>query len=63
MTLQTAVGVSGQYLTIRKSSADSNTVIVAAAISQTINGESTQTIIGQFTAIDFTSDGSNWIIT
>lgn len=62
VTLPTAVGNAGKSIYVRKSSADGNSVLVDTTGGQTINGSTTQTIVGQYTAIVMVSDGANWVI-
>lgn len=62
VTLPTAIGITGQQITVRKSSSDSNAVTVACTGGQTINGDTTLTIVGQYTSIDMVSDGAGWVI-
>lgn len=61
-TLPTAVGVGGKTYTIKKTDSSVNAVIVATTSAQTIDGETTFSIEGQYDTITVISDGANWNI-
>ncbi len=63
ITLPTAVGIAGRLFTVKRINSGSNNVTVATTSSQTIDGDTTQVLVLQYTSIDVVSDGSNWIIT
>ena len=60
VTLPTAVGDTSQY-TIKNTAVSS--ILVSTTGGQTIDGESTTTLLTQYTAIDVVSDGTNWSLT
>lgn len=64
ITLPTAVGITGQTYTIKRSdSTTANTVTVATTSSQTIDGATTYTRLWDiYTYIQVISDGANWAI-
>ena len=59
LTMPTAVGNTNRY-TIKQSG--TGVLTIATTSSQTIDGQSTDTIDAQYQSIDLISDGSNWII-
>jgi hypothetical protein len=62
VTLPTAVGISGESITVKN--AGVGTITVARTSSQTIDGAaSNKTISTTKAALEFTSDGSGWQIT
>jgi hypothetical protein len=62
LTLPTATSTSLMVYTIKKTSIDSNTVIIDANSSETIDGELTFTLYKQFDSVKILNDGSNWLI-
>ena len=62
ITLPTAIGVTGKQINVTKRDAISFPVIIDTILSQTINGELTQSIIDQYNNVTLVSDGSNWLI-
>lgn len=59
ITLPTAVGLKRTY-TVKKTDSSANTVTVATASSQTIDGATTKALSTQYASITIQSDGSNW---
>lgn len=59
VTLPTAVGATKEYQ-IKKIAAAG--VLTIASTSGTIDGSVTLTILNQYTALTFVSDGTNWFI-
>jgi hypothetical protein len=62
LTLPTAVGRSGQTYTIKKVSADANTLTVATTSAQTIDGATSISSATQWNTWVVVSDGANWLI-
>jgi len=64
ITLPTAIGKPGRQYVIKKFDSTSTTyrVTVATTSSQTIDGETTQVITDNYTAITVISNGANWVI-
>lgn len=62
ITLQTAVGLSGEQIVIKKSVA-ANTITVDGLSAETIDGLTTKDLNRQYEFIRITSDGTNWRIT
>ena len=62
VTLPTAVGNKGKVYIIKKIDSSSNLVSVVTTSSQTIDGELTQPVSGQYNAMQIVSDNSNWYI-
>jgi hypothetical protein len=60
VTLPTAVGVTGQFYIIKRTSAGTNRLTIATTSSQTIDGITTAIIDEQYVSITVISDGSNW---
>jgi len=61
MNLPTAVGNTAMY-SIKKIDSSVNTVIMDASTTETIDGELTQTIMFQWTAISLINNNANWFI-
>lgn len=62
VTLPTAVGRTGQRYTIKKVSADANTLTVNTTAAQTIDGAATLTTTTQWARWTLVSDGANWMV-
>lgn len=62
LTLYSAASNSGLVLRIQKTSSDLNTLNIAAAGGESINGESSTTLNTQYEEITLVSDGSEWVI-
>ena len=62
VTLPTAVGVSGQTYTIKRTNLVANAVTVATTSSQTIDGSPTYILSAQYKYLKVVSDGSDWVI-
>ena len=62
VTLYTAVGNTGNSVTVKKTDSSTNAITIATTSSQTIDGVTTQTINSQYTSVTMVSDGSNWNI-
>lgn len=62
VTLPSAVGLVGKILVLKKIDNSGNTVTVATASSQTIDGASTYSLAAQWKYVTVQSDDSNWII-
>ena len=60
VTLYTAVGNTGNAVTVKKTDSSTNAITIATTSSQTIDGATTQTINSQYTSFTMVSDGSNW---
>lgn len=60
ITLPTAVGAAGTLYVVNN--IGFGTITVATTSSQTINGELTQLVEGQYSSMSVVSDGSNWNI-
>ena len=60
VTLYTAVGNTGNSVTVKKTDSSTNAITIATTSSQTIDGVTTQTINSQYTSFTMVSDGSNW---
>lgn len=61
-TLHTAVTRKGKKIIVKKTDSTSNTVIIDADGSETIDGSATQTLTDQYQSIYLISDGTNWIL-
>lgn len=61
-TLPTAIGSSGEEISINKTDATGNTITVITVGGQTINGEANLIIRHQNTFITLISNGSNFIL-
>lgn len=61
MTLPTASTCASKVFLIKKKSA-SNTTVIARAASDTIDGQTSFTMSGQYDAIHCVSDGTNWFL-
>ena len=61
VTLPTAVGVSGQHVTVTNVTASTNTVTVNTTSSQTINGETTMLMNVGYLSMTLESNGTNWM--
>ncbi len=62
LTLPTAVGIEGKRYWFIDNSSSGDTVTVAADGSETINGNPTKTMTGQYQQFGIISDGSNWLV-
>lgn len=62
VTLYTAVGNTGNRVTIKKTDSSVNTVTIATTSAQTIDGATTKVINSQYTSFTVVSDGANWNI-
>lgn len=62
VTLPDAADFNGRRFTIKRLNSGSNSVTVAAASGQTIDGASTSVLGTQYLAITVISDGSNWFV-
>jgi len=60
VTLPTAVAALGLPITIKKISADANTLTIATTAAQTIDGVTTQAWSSQYASLTVVSDGANW---
>ena len=61
LTLPTAIGIKGKKLRIMKTSSDVNALTIDGNASETINGATTFSLVGQYESIEIVSDGANWI--
>lgn len=61
ITLPTSVGATGTAYIIKN--IGTGLITVNTTSSQTIDGETSQPIIGQWTSMVVVSDGANWYIT
>ncbi len=62
ITLPVASGVSGYRFFVKRTDASGNTVSVARSGSDTIDGQTSQSLALQYTSLTIVSDGSNWYI-
>ena len=62
LTLPTAVGVSGQIYTIKKTDSSANVVTIATTSAQTIDGQSSYSLSLQYAGVQVQSNNSNWVI-
>ncbi len=62
ITLPSAIGVTGFIVTIKKIDSTIGVVTIQTALSQTIDGNATQTLNSQYGSITVQSNGSNWFI-
>lgn len=62
VTLYTAVGNTGNVVTVKKTDSSTNAITIATTSSQTIDGSTTQSLTSQYTSFTMVSDGSNWNI-
>lgn len=62
ITLYTAVGASGQVITIKKTDSSVNTVTIDANASETIDGSLTKVLRFLGDSLKLISDGANWSI-
>ena len=53
---------SGKILTIKRTDSSANTVSILPSASETIDGTSLKSIVGQYDAVQVVSDGTNWFI-
>lgn len=58
ITLPTAVGITGRIYTIKR--AGNAEVVIAATLSETIDGQSTHALATAKGAVEVVSDGANW---
>jgi len=65
ITLPTAQVISGRTITIKDASGNAsiNNITIDTEGSETIDGESTAVLSGDYDAINLYCDGSNWFIT
>jgi phage tail protein X len=50
------------FYTVKKTDSSSNAVTISTTSSQTIDGQLTQSITGQYLSLTFATDGSQWFI-
>jgi len=62
VTLYAATGNAGRTLIIKKTTSDFNLLTVDGNASETINGNTTTTLITQYESVRLFCDGSNWFI-
>ena len=62
LTLPSAKGRKGQRWTFTRVDASANIVTLAAAGSETINGDPSFDLTDQWESVVVTSDGANWVI-
>jgi len=62
ITLPTAVGIAGRSYTIKKIDSSINNVTLDANGTQTIDGNLSYTLLGQWKAVQVQSDGANWVV-
>lgn len=60
LTLYTAAGNSGKVLKVKKTTSDTNTLTIDGDGSETIDGQTTFSIAGQYEEVSIVSDGTNW---
>ena len=60
ITLPDAIDYKHDAVTVVKIDSGAGDVVVAAAATETINGESNVTLVGQYSAITAVSDGDDW---
>lgn len=61
-TLPAASALTGKYYTIKKIDASANTVTVARAGTDTIDGQTSWVLGSRYSAITLISDGNNWFV-
>lgn len=62
ITLQTAIGVSGKPINVKKVSRDNSIITIQGTASQTMDGFTKIEITQQYDCLTFVSDGANWQI-
>jgi hypothetical protein len=62
ITLPSAVGLDGRQYIIKKKDSSANSAIIAAAGSETIDGDATVSLTMQWSVRTIVSDGANWMI-
>jgi hypothetical protein len=62
VTLPDATEYPGRILNIKKMDDTAFGIIITPSHSQTIDGETTQTLVAQYENLQIQSDGSNWVI-
>ncbi len=62
ITLPSAVGISGEVYHVKKIDSTNNTVIIESEGSSTIDGETSEFIMVQWTSLQIVSNGTNWFI-
>lgn len=62
LTLYTAVSNTGNKLTIKKTTSDTNALTIDGNASETIEGKTSVFIDGQYDTLELISDGSNWVL-
>ena len=60
--LPSAVGISGQTYTIKKTDSSANPVRIATSLSQRIDGEASKDLTTQYKYLTVISDGANWFV-
>jgi hypothetical protein len=60
--LPSAIGHNGWWYSIKKMDDFSTTLTIATQLGQTIDGDTTLTVVSQYTAPMIVSDGANWVI-
>ena len=63
ITLPTAIGNTGEQISIIKKDSSVNPITISTTSLETINGDLTKTINSQWESITLESDGNNWVIT
>ena len=61
ISLPTSVGIAGRSYIVMKTDASANTVVIDGNASETISGDLTLTLTGQYDWVTLRSDGANWI--
>lgn len=62
VTLPTAVGRNGQYYTIKKKDNSVNSITINTTSSQTIDGNTTYSLINQWSFVTVIAEAGNWLI-
>jgi hypothetical protein len=62
LSLYTAVGNNGRQLVIKKTTSDTNVLTVDPDGTETIDGDTTRLLQGQYSSLSLFSDGTNWIV-
>lgn len=62
LTLYAASGNAGKTLTVKKTTSDTNELVIDANASETIDGATTRTLVTQYESVTLECDGSNWHI-
>ena len=60
VTLPNAIGISGKVMNVKNTG--TGVITIATTASQTIDGQTTQTLSAQYTSLELISTGANWII-